>query len=60
MNRLIIIASISLFVSGCNSGSAPLGIGASLPPLSVEGWTNGDGPGDLAGKVVVVDVWAHW
>ncbi|HEV3006039.1 MAG TPA: TlpA disulfide reductase family protein, partial [Pirellulales bacterium] len=37
----------------------PLAVGSELPDLVAEGWLNGPPPNvdDLAGKVVVVDVW---
>jgi thiol-disulfide isomerase/thioredoxin len=37
-------------------------IGQELPPLEVEGWINGPGPtsDQLAGQIVVIDVWAYW
>ncbi len=39
-----------------------LGPGAVAPAIVGEGWLNGPvlRPEDLAGKVVVVDVWAFW
>ena len=40
----------------------PLGVGATPPKLLAAGWLNGTTPSEseLAGKVVVVDVWAYW
>jgi thiol-disulfide isomerase/thioredoxin len=37
-------------------------VGKQFPALKVEGWLNGPGPtaDELAGKVLVVDSWAHW
>ena len=37
-------------------------VGKPFPALEVEGWLNGPGPTDdeLAGKILVVDAWAHW
>ena len=40
-------------------GRGGLAVGETLPPLTAEGWINGEPP-DLAGKVVVVDAWATW
>lgn len=39
-----------------------LGPRTPLPQIHVEGWLNGPGPTPefLKGKVLVVDVWAHW
>lgn len=35
--------------------------GKSMPPLNVSGWVNGQvAPGDMKGKVVVVDFYATW
>jgi thiol-disulfide isomerase/thioredoxin len=45
---------------GGGSGDAGLGPGATAPPIKPAGWFNGDPPGDLTGKVVVVDSWAYW
>jgi cytochrome c biogenesis protein CcmG/thiol:disulfide interchange protein DsbE len=36
-------------------------VGKPMPPLSVNGWVNGEvKPDDMKGKVVVVDIWATW
>jgi len=37
-------------------------MGKPFPVLEVEGWLNGPGPtaDELAGKILVVDAWAHW
>ena len=37
-------------------------IGTAFPALEVQGWLNGPGPTaeELAGKILVVDAWAHW
>lgn len=37
-------------------------VGRPFPALEVEGWLNGPGPtaDELAGKILVVDAWAHW
>ncbi|HUQ69757.1 MAG TPA: TlpA disulfide reductase family protein [Planctomycetaceae bacterium] len=37
-------------------------IGTPLPDLKVQGWLNGPGPtpGELSGRIVLVDVWAYW
>lgn len=34
-------------------------VGATLPPMNVTGWVNGEPP-SLVGKVVVIDAWATW
>jgi hypothetical protein len=57
----VVIGVVAL--SGCGgSGPGPLGVGAAPPKLLAEGWLNGTSPGEaeLVGKVVVVEVWAHW
>jgi hypothetical protein len=40
----------------------PMQLGELAPPLEAAGWLNGPAPTDmtLAGKVLVVDVWADW
>lgn len=40
----------------------PSFIGQPFPKVEVQGWINGPGPttDDLAGQIVVVDVWAYW
>lgn len=36
-------------------------VGKPMPPLSVDGWVNGEvKPEDMKGKVVIVDIWATW
>lgn len=49
--------------SGCGGPAGTKSGGdISLFPLLAEGWLNGSAPGErsLAGKVVVVNVWAYW
>ena len=59
LTLFVVIGVVAL--SGCG-GSGPLGVGAVPPKLLAEGWLNGTSPGEaeLVGKVVVVEVWAHW
>lgn len=40
----------------------PVRVGRVLPELRAQGWLNGVPPptSDLAGKVVVLDLWAYW
>lgn len=47
---------------GSQNERTPLGVGATLPPFRAAGWINGPVPSaaELAGKVIVIDVWAHW
>ncbi len=58
-------------LTGCNTGeqtgppaaeTQASGGGEPAPEMLAQGWLNGTPPNasDLAGKVVVVDVWAHW
>lgn len=47
----------------CNSGSTRLlQPGEKAPPLKAAGWLNGPAPtaDELAGNLVVVDIWAYW
>jgi len=39
-----------------------LNVGQPAPEIAAAGWLNASPPGssELEGKVVVVDVWAHW
>lgn len=56
LSGLILAAALT----GCNSPPPPSP--AVLPEIHAESWINGPGPtkADLAGHVVVIDVWAHW
>jgi hypothetical protein len=40
-------------------GTLPVAVGDELPHWAVKGWINGKPPeeSDLAGKVIVVDIW---
>ena len=64
MHRLVLLPVFIVVFVGCRSreSGGPLGAGATPPALLAEGWLNGTAPSksDLAGKVIVVDVWAHW
>ncbi len=37
-----------------------LAVGNMAPEFNVDGWVDGKDPGDLSGKVVVVEAWATW
>jgi hypothetical protein len=58
-----LLVIIAMFV-GCSAreASGPLGAGAMPPAILAEGWLNGTAASEseLAGKVIVVDVWAYW
>lgn len=52
-------------LTGCGGSggtSTGPGVGQKFFPLMAEGWLNGSAPAEssLAGKVVVVNVWAYW
>ena len=51
-----------LAVSGCGRPSTLLPSGSPAPKIEAEGWVNGSAPADsdLAGRVLVIDVWAYW
>ncbi len=42
------------------SSRGGLAIGNMAPEFKVDGWVDGKAPGDLSGKVVVVEAWATW
>jgi hypothetical protein len=56
------VALVAIY--GCEMGGSGnlLNPGAPAPPLRAPEWVGGAAPSaaSLAGKVVVVDVWAHW
>lgn len=63
------ILGFLLMLAGCSrssdmTGMAPLAVGQPLPALEADGWLNVEGApptvAELAGKVVVIDCWAHW
>lgn len=68
-DALALIAS-ALLLCGCNAGNGShsseggrsLNVGQPAPALVAEGWLNSALPSDsdLAGKVLVIDVWAYW
>ena len=68
--RFMFLVAIAV-LTGCNTGdqtgppaaeARASGGGKPAPEILAQGWLNGAPPStsDLAGKVVVVDVWAHW
>jgi thiol-disulfide isomerase/thioredoxin len=63
----VLCAGTLPLVSACgkpmqSGGGTLLGPGAMLPPMAAQEWLNGPPPsaGEMAGHVVVIDVWAHW
>lgn len=63
----ILCPLLLLAAAGCGINVKPdpmggLTPGETAPPIEAEGWLNGEPPSaaELAGKVVVVDAWAHW
>ena len=66
MCRNAFLVAVFAMLVGCGGqwqgNSSLLGAGATPPKLVAEGWLNGAAPteSEMAGKVVVVDVWAHW
>ena len=64
MQRLALLLVVIVVFAGCRArqSGGPLGAGAAAPALLAEGWLNGTAPSEseLAGKVIVVDVWAYW
>ncbi len=48
----------NLLNSGPSRGG--LAVGAEAPEIKAEGWVDDKTPGDLSGKVVVVEAWATW
>lgn len=66
LNRTIRLGGLMLVCAavGCARlrSSTLIGPGTTAPPLEAAAWINGPPPdaASLAGKVVVVDVWAYW
>jgi hypothetical protein len=66
MRRNAFLLIIFGVIAGCGvqlqGNSNLLGAGDTPPELLAEGWLNGTAPteSELAGKVIVVDVWAYW
>jgi hypothetical protein len=62
MNRLTyaLLLVNAVYCLGC--APTALSTGEPVPPLQVAGWTNGSvlDEGDLAGRVVVLEVFATW
>jgi len=56
----ITLGALALAVSGCGSNYTALSPGSSMPALTVEGWANDTEPGELSGKVVVIEAFATW
>ncbi len=48
----------SLLRTGPSRGG--LAVGSVAPKIDVAGWVDDKTPGDLSGKVVVIDAWATW
>ena len=66
MRRNAFLVAVFGMLAGCGlqpqGNSSLMGVGATPPKLVAEGWLNGAAPmeSEMAGKVVVVDVWAYW
>lgn len=67
--KFLLLLVLLAVVWGCsrsadNSEMAPLAAGQPLPTIQADGWLNVQGAPptneELAGKVVVIDVWAYW
>ena len=60
---LCLLAALAV-LAGCErlTGRNDLGPMPKAPELTAAGWVNGTGPSaaEMAGKVVVIDVWAFW
>lgn len=56
-----IVGLVPLFLMR-QAAHQPFGPGRPMPQIEAQGWLNGEGPTreSLAGKVVVLNVWASW
>ena len=63
---VVAVAISGVLLFGLNQGKQRRGgiggleLGSIAPSIEVQGWRNGKPPQNLAGEVVVVDVWATW
>jgi hypothetical protein len=57
--RVVPLLLFALAVPACRP-TAPAKSGTPMPPLKASGWTNGTPPRNLAGRVVVLQVFATW
>ncbi len=59
---VLVLVALGIFGQPARFGKEYPSAGDPMPPIVAEGWINGEGPTpeELAGHVVVLDVWASW
>ena len=57
---LAVFYLLVFFCVGCGNHYTALAPGNPMPELVVAGWANDRDPGDLSGKVIVLEAFATW
>lgn len=58
-NATLMLVCMTL-LCGCGPSYTALTPGSAMPEINVAGWAHDRGPGELAGKVIVIEAFATW